>query len=110
MAGMDNGFLEQYYEKAILPLYEDASISVMKWVDHGQVGPDNYAHHFENAQGVEFILLNEDFPDGSYLSDNLTHQFVPAPNYEDGIVAVSIGRKWVPNISGYFTLYKEERR
>jgi len=107
---MDTEFLEQYYEKVILPLYGNKSITAAKWKDHGQVGPDNWAHYFENTQGVEFVLLNEDYPGGVYLNDDLTHDVVPAPDSQDGVLSVTIANKWIPNISGYFTLYRERTR
>lgn len=107
---MDNTFLEDYYEKVILPLYKDESIRAAVWKDHGKVGPDNWAHYFEDATGVEYILLNEDYPDGQYLSDDLTHDIVPLPDSDTSSLHVSFGGNWIPNISGYFTLYKERSR
>jgi len=104
---MDNPFLEQYYEKVILPLYKDDSIKVAFWKDHGRVGPDNWAHYFEDANGTEFVLLNEDFPGGIYLNDDLTHEVVLVPGGETSVLEVVVGDDWIPNVSGYFTLYKE---
>ncbi len=106
---MDNEFLEKYYEKVILPLYRDDSISVSFWKDHGQVGPDNWAHYFEDANGIEYVLLNEDYPDGSYLNDDPTHDVVPVPHNESTALQVTFGNNWIPNVSGYFTLFKERK-
>ena len=106
---MDTTFLEQYYEKVILPLYYDTSIIVLRWKDHGQVGPDAWAHYFENGKGTEFILLNEDFPGGDYLNDGLSHTVVRLPGDKNrDTLCVTITDTWIPNISGYFTLYKEK--
>lgn len=107
---MDTTFLEQYYEKVILPLYEDDSIKVAIWKDHGQVGPDNWAHYFEDANGTEFVLLAEDYPGGIYLNDDLTHDAILVPGSESTALQVIFNNKWIPNISGYFTLYKEQDR
>jgi len=105
---MDNAFLEEYYEKVILPLYKDESINVSSWKDHGKVGPDNWAHYFETKQGKEFVLLNEDFPGGIYLNDGLTHDPVKIPSSDETALRVTIGDSaWIPNVSGYFTLYRE---
>jgi len=107
---MDTAFLEQYYEKVILPLYKDDSIKVATWKDHGQVGPDNWAHYFEDANGTEYVLLAEDYPDGSYLSDDLSHDVVSVPDSESTAIQVTYNNNWIPNISGYFTLFKERGR
>ncbi len=105
---MSDAFLEQYYENVILPLYHDESIRAARWKDHGRVGPDNWAHYFENTEGVEFVLLNEDYPSGIYLNDDLTHDTVSVPGREEAAIQVSVGSDtWIPNISGYFTLYRE---
>ena len=106
---MDTAFLEKYYEKVILPLYAEGSIKVATWKDHGKVGPDNWAHYFEDADGIEYVLLAEDYPGGIYLDDDLTHDVVPAPGGESALYA-SFDNRWIPNISGYFTLYKERDR
>ena len=107
---MDTVFLEQYYEKVVLPLYKDPSINVVLWKDHGQVGPDNWAHYFEDADGTEFVLLNEDTPSGTYLNDDLTHDIVPVPGSNSSALQVTLGNTWIPNISGYFTLLREHSR
>ena len=108
---MDVKFLEQFYEKIILPKYGLVFSDVFKWKDHGKVGPDTYAHYLEDADGTEFVLLNEDFPNGDYMSDNLTHSTVPLVGDDNSdILRVTIGTDWIPNVSGYFTLYKEKNR
>lgn len=107
---MSNELIETYYETVILPQYRDDSIAVAKWVDHGKVGPDAWAHYFEDPAGVEYVLVNEDFPDGAYLGDDLTHDLVPVPGSEDGSLRVTFGDSWIPNVSGFFTLYKERAR
>lgn len=105
---MDNKFLEGYYEKIILPLYKDESIKVSAWKDHGRVGPDNWAHCFEDAAGIEYVLLNEDYPDGQYLDNPPTHDVVPLPDSDTISLKVSFGDAWIPNVTGYFTLYREK--
>lgn len=107
---MDNQFLEQYYEKVILPLYKNDNIKVALWKDHGQVGPDNWAHYFEDENKTEYVLLAEDYPGGIYLNDDLTHEVVPIPDSDTSALRVSFDNFWIPNISGYFTLFKEKKR
>lgn len=107
---MDTTFLEEYYEKVILPQYKDASIKVASWKDHGQVGPDNWAHYFDDDDGTEYVLLNEDYPGGLYLNDDLTHDAVQVPGGESTALHVTVGDTWIPNVSGYFTLYRERSR
>lgn len=106
---MNSGFLEQYYEKVILPLYvETITFSSIRWKDHGKVGADAWAHYFEDENGREYVLLCEDFPGSDYLNDDLTHDAVPVG--EQMSVHVSLSpEKTVENIFGYFTLYKERR-
>lgn len=106
---MDIQFLEQYYEKIILPLYGDAVMPAkITWKDHGKVGLDAWAHYFEDESGREYVLLYEDFPGSDYLNDDLTHDIVPYG--DDTSVQVSITPdKMIDNISGYFTLYTEKR-
>lgn len=107
---MDDRSIEQYYETVILPLFHIELKEDIVWKDHGKVGLDTWAHYFENKSGVEYILVNEDFPGSEYPADDLTHQMIVAPNSEDGIIKVTIGDDWIPNISGYFSLYKEKRQ
>jgi hypothetical protein len=107
---MNNKFLEDYYENVILPRYKSESIGVVIWKDHGQVGPDNWAHYFEDGTGNEYVLLNEDYPGGIYLNDDLTHDVIPFSEANDPVLQVSFGGEWIPNISGYFTLFKERSR
>lgn len=93
-----------------MPLYHDESIKAAVWKDHGRVGPDNWAHYFKDTAGIEYVLLNEDYPGDLYLNDNLTHDVISAPGANTAAIHVIIGDDWIPNISGYFTLYKERRR
>lgn len=104
---MDNHSLEQYYESTILPLFHNNVTTAITWKDHGRVGLDTYAHFFEDADGVEYILVNEDFPGSEYPPDDLTHEMVLAPNTNDGIVEIATEREWRPNVSGFFSLYRE---
>lgn len=107
---MDANFLEQYYEKVILPLYSSvATFKNVTWKDHGQVGNDAYAHYFDDENGREYVLLYEDFPGGDYLNDDLTHDILPYK--EETSVKVSIESAGaIDNIAGYFTLYQEKRK
>jgi hypothetical protein len=107
---MNIKFLEDYYENVILPRYKSESFRVVIWKDHGRVEPDNWAHYFEDESGNEYVLLNEDYPGGEYLSDDLTYDVIPFSGADKAVLKVSIGGEWIPNISGYFTLFKERSR
>ena len=104
---MNEQALEAYYEHAILAQYGDVIVYPIKWKDHGRVDLDASAHYFDDAEGHEYILLYEDFPDGSFLKDGLSHEIVKV----DGETSLQISSSndiLVENIFGYFTLYKEK--
>ncbi len=105
---MNIDLLENYYETVILPLYGDTlDMSSITWKDHGQVGPDSWAHYFDDEDGREYVLLYEDFPGGDYLNDDLTHEIVPCG--DETIVRITARpEKNVDNLVGYFTLYAEK--
>lgn len=106
---MNNDFLEQYYEQIVLPLYaKTISFTTIKWKDHGKVGPDTWAHYFEDETGREFVLLYEDFPGGDYLADDLTHDIIAIGN-ESSVQISASTNTLVDNIFGYFTLYSEKQ-
>lgn len=106
---MDTTFLESFYEKVILPRYSDTvTFKHIIWKDHGKLGPDSWAHYFDNEEGREFVLLYEDFPGDSPFDDGLSHELVKVGD------ETSIGLKFdngpiIDNITGYFTLYQEKR-
>ena len=106
---MDTSFLEQYYEKVILPQYKDTvSFNEIIWKDHGKVGLDSWAHYFEDKNGVEYILLYEDYPSGEYLNDDLSHTIVTIDGEPTLNITLS-NNNIINNVVGYFTIYKENR-
>ena len=106
---MDTEFLEQYYQKVILPLYKDEiNLTDITWKDHGKVGLDAWAHYFDDSTGREYVLLYEDFPGEDYLSDDLTHELVKCGSEPSLQTSLSDESK-IDNIIGYFTLYREKR-
>ncbi len=105
---MDITFLEQYYEKVILPLYgDDTLLSDVSWKDHGKVGADAWAHYFEDKNGREYVLIYEDFPGNDYLNDDLTHDIVPCGD-ETSVRVATTPESSIDNLTGYFTLYAEK--
>lgn len=106
---MDRKVIEQFYEHVILPNYHELDAATIRWKDHGRIGSDAWAHYFEDAKGREYVLVFEDFPGDTFLDDGLTHEVVPL----DGETSIEFGVKnkehaqYVPNITGYFTLYRE---
>ena len=79
-------------------------------MDHGKVDLDAWAHYFKTPHdGKEYVLLYEDFPDGSFLKDGLSHDIVKCGEetsiklrFEDSDVEIQ-------NIIGWYTLYHEIR-
>lgn len=106
---MNNEFLEKYYEKTILPEYGDVISFPVAWKSHGKVGPDSWAHYFDSSNGVEFVLVYEDFPERNYLEDGLSHEIIKCGN-ETSLHVSSSRDKSIDNLFGYFTLYKEKVR
>lgn len=104
---MNNESLEKYYEEAVLPRY--ASVQLFReitWIDHGKVDNDAWAHYFK-SNGTEYVLLYEDSPGGSFLDDNLSHELITIDG-ESSVNQRFRGKKDVPNLAGWFTLYKEK--
>lgn len=109
---MNNATLEKIYEQAILPNYQELDVANIRWKDHGQIGPDAWAHYFEDVKGREYALVFEDFPGSTFFDDDFTHEVVSL----DGEISIEFGAKhtqhahYAPNITGYFTLYRERDR
>jgi hypothetical protein len=106
----DNQFFEVFYEKAVFPHYKGAfDLDDIKWFSHGKIGPDTWAHYFR-SHGIEYALVYEDFPDGSYLSDGLTHEIV-LMNSGDKCLELKFNDKMhVEGITGWYTLFKDKRQ
>lgn len=106
---MNNKTLESYFESTVLPLYKDSvDLGSITWKDHGKVGPDAWAHYFDDSHGREYVLLYEDFPGGDYLGDNLTHDIVMIDG-DTSILIPGDTQEKIENIAGYFTLYAERQ-
>lgn len=105
---MDEKFLEKFYENVILPQYSnEVSVADIVWKDHGKPGLDSWAHYFEDKDGREYVLLYEDFPDGAFLKDGLTHEPVEI-NGEISFELKFGNAKQIPNLTGWYTLYREK--
>jgi hypothetical protein len=104
---MENKSIEQFYESVILPRFnDDIDTSSIKWIRHGKVDQDAYAHYFATGER-EFVLLYEDFPSGAFLTDGLSH-IVVTIGYQTSIeLRLGTESKSIPNIIGWFTLFKE---
>ena len=103
-------FLEEFYENVILPKYGGSlDLSDIKWIDHGKLD-DSYvwAHYFE-AGGRQYILLSNDYAEGSNLDDGLSHEIIKCG--EDKSIELNFNDdKEVENITWRFTLYREKNR
>lgn len=104
---MNDKFLEQFYENVILSRYKDeVELGDIKWIDHGKVGLDTWAHYFESG-GKEYVVLCEDSPGGEYLDDDLSHEVVKL----DGRTSIKLSFDddfEIPNVTGWFTLFQEK--
>ena len=106
---MEDTFLEKLYEEVILPNYAEINTSEIVWKDHGKIDLDAWAHYFEDKQGREYVLLFEDFPGSTYLNDGLTHEVVKYGKDDTIQINLTMPHKYVPNVTGSFTLFKEIR-
>ena len=105
---MTDTFLEKLYETVILPNYPEVNVGTIHWKDHGKVGLDAWAHYFDDEKGTEYVLLFEDHPSGSFLDDGLSHELIESDGRKNIRFSLDTPFKYVENITGYFTLYKEK--
>ena len=105
---MNDNLLEKLYELVILPNYPEINVGSIHWKDHGKVDHDTWAHYFDNENGVEYILLFEDHPGGSFLADGSTHDLVMTDDRASIRYSLDAPFKYVENLTGYFSLYKEK--
>lgn len=105
---MDIKFLEQFYEKVILPQYGSTVFDNVTWIDHGAIELDSFAHYFRAGDSRDYVLVFEDFPGNIAFDDGLSHDIVLVNNE----ISIRFGGdppfKYIENITGYFTLYKEK--
>lgn len=105
---MDTSFLEKFYEHVILPRYSDeVTFKKITWKDHGKLGPDSWAHYFDNEDGKEYVLLYEDYPGDSPFDDGLSHEVIKVGDETSIGLSFNEGT-YLENITGYFTLYQEK--
>lgn len=108
---MDIGFLERYYERVILPQYNCSEFRKIVWIDHGGIGEhyDAFAHYFKDATGSEYVLIFEDYPSGDIpFADRISHKVVYVGDRATLYFGGEPPFKYMVNVTGYFTLYKEE--
>jgi hypothetical protein len=105
---MDDRFLEQFYEAAVLPRYRGVvSLGKLTWISHGKVGLDAWAHAFQ-SDDREYVLLYEDFPDGSYFKDGLSHEAIDIGDEGSIELKFSDSSMQITNIIGWYTLFREK--
>ncbi len=105
---MDINFLEHFYEKVILPQYINTVFDNITWIDHCAIELDSFAHFFKTDDGREYILLFEDFPGNVTFDDGLSHDIVLVNNEKTIRFGGDPPFKYIENITGYFTLYKDK--
>lgn len=92
----------------ILPQYSSTVFDNVTWIDHGAIELDSFAHHFKAGDSREYVLVFEDFPGNVAFDDGLSHDIVLVNNE----ITIRFGGdppfKYIENITGYFTLYKEK--
>lgn len=107
---MNEKFLEQFYEAIVLPRYTDiVTFNQVTWVSHGRVGPDSWAHYFQ-VNDTEYILVYEDFPDGAPFNDDLSHEVIKLGAATSIELKFTDGGKQIPNLLGWYTLFREKSR
>lgn len=105
---MDIKFLEQFYERVILPQYSSTVFDNVTWIDHGAIELDSFAHYFKADNSRGYVLVFEDFPGNVAFDDGLSHDIVLVNNEKTIRFSGDPPFKYVENITGYFTLYKEK--
>ncbi len=106
----DLRFLEKLYEKVILSQYAGIEFGQVKWIDHGKVGPDAFAHYFKDYREGEYVLVFEDYPGTVPFDDGLSHEVLLINGQRSLRFSFEVPFKYIENVSGYFTLFKEKRR
>lgn len=111
---MSDKFLEQFYETVVLPRYARViKFDKITWTSHGKIGLDAWAHYFETGKDKkEYVLLYEDFPGDTYVTDGLSHEVIKlGDQYAIELKFNDTGNSnYVPNILGWFSLYREISR
>ena len=105
---MDIEFLEQFYEKVVLPQYANDAFDKVTWIDHGAIELDAFAHYFKASDDKEYVLVFEDFPGKVAFDEGLSHEIVSIDGAESIQFNAQPTHKYVENITGYFTLYREK--
>ena len=105
---MNTKFLEQFYENVILPQYAQVFFGKITWFDHGSIGPDAFAHYFKSTDAEQYVLVFEDFPGSTAFDDGLSHEIISTNDEKVIRFGGDPPFKYVENITGYFTLYKEK--
>ena len=107
---IDNNFLEDFYVNVILSRYSDSlDINNVRWIDHGRVDLDSFAHTFMIGD-TEYVLLYEDNPGITYVGDGLSHELVKCGNETSIELKFSDNYQMIENITGWFALYREKKR
>jgi hypothetical protein len=107
---MTNNNLEIIYENVILPRYSEyLNTSDIHWTDHGRVD-DSYvtAHYFE-SDGQHYILLSNNYANGTYLDDGISHEIIKCGDKTSIELNFSDNYK-IENVTGKYTLYREKKR
>ena len=65
-----------------------------------------WAHYFK-SNGKEYVLVYEDFPGNTDFDDGLSHEVVKRGDETSIELRFSDDTKQVPNLTGWFTLYRE---
>ncbi len=103
---MNKDLLELFYEKAILPNYDEFDSKNITWKDHGKISDDSWAHYFDCA-GKKYVLVFEDFPGEVSFDDGLSHNIIKAGD-KTSLRFGGDSLKYAENITGYFTLFREK--
>ena len=102
-------FFEEFYSYAILPKYVDSlDINDIQWIDHGKID-DSYtiAHYFKSGNN-NYVLLSNDYAESSLFNDGLSHEIVKSGD-NTNVELIFTDKKEIDNITGIYTLYRENK-
>lgn len=106
----DKDFFEQFYERVILPQYNNPGFRDVVWIDHGVIGEhyDVFTHYFRDGNKNEYVLVFEDYPSNEIpFADGMSHEVIFSDNRKTLLFSGKPPFRYVENITGYFTLFRE---
>lgn len=98
-----NEFLEKYYTKFILPLFNIKSAP--KWQRHIRTSPDSFMHTF-SIEGIRYVLVFEDYPSGFGFNGEKYVHVLHCKNGDKMLLVDNPDGTYIENITGAFMLFQ----